>query len=209
MKSYFSEKWIAAGVSLAISLMVLVTFASFNNTTEIKENANQVQHTYQTLNTLTDLYAAMTVAESARRGYIFLGSRQDLERYENAINNIKTKVSLLETQIHNNINQKQRFASLKSLVNQRLSLLEESIQLYQQDRTALQQQTNITEISVNLREKIIPIIVNIQTEEQGFLESSLKQSQQSIHLRIIMEIIGTILSLVVICSLCFIIEQFE
>ncbi|OBQ19340.1 ATP-binding protein [Anabaena sp. AL93] len=207
MKSYFSEKWIAAGVSLAISLMVLVTFASFNNTTEIKENANQVQHTYQTLNTLTDLYAAMTVAESARRGYIFLGSRQDLERYENAINNIKTKVSLLETQIHNNINQKQRFASLKSLVNQRLSLLEESIQLYQQDRTALQQQTNITEISVNLREKIIPIIVNIQTEEQGFLESSLKQSQQSIHLRIIMEIIGTILSLVVICSLCFIIER--
>ena len=85
MKSYFSEKWIAAGVSLAISLMVLVTFASFNNTTEIKENANQVQHTYQTLNTLTDLYAAMTVAESARRGYIFLGSRQDLKRYENAI----------------------------------------------------------------------------------------------------------------------------
>jgi K+-sensing histidine kinase KdpD len=207
MKLHFSINWISAGVSLAISLMFLVTFAAFNNTTEIKENVEQVQNTSQTLNTLTDFYAAMTVAESARRGYIFLGSKQDLERYQTAINNIKNNVNLLDNQIHDSLNQKQRLAIFKSLVNQRLALLEESVQLYQQDQTAWQRQNKITELSVNIREQIIPIIAEIQAEEQSYLKISLQQSEHSIHLRITIEIIGTFLSLLVICILCFIIER--
>jgi signal transduction histidine kinase len=93
------------------------------------------------------------------------------------------------------------------LVNQRLALLEESIKLYQQDETAWQRQNKITELSVNLRDKIIPIILEIQGEEQSYLKTSLQQSENSIHLRIIIEIIGTLLSLLVICILCFIIES--
>jgi signal transduction histidine kinase len=207
MKLYLSEKWIAAGVSLAISLMLLVTFAALNNTTEIKENVAQVENTSQTLNTLTDFYAAMTVAESARRGYIFLGSKQDLDRYQTAINNIQSNINLLENQIHENINQRRRFKTFKLLVNQRLALLEESIQLYQKNQSAWQRQNKITELSVNIREQIIPIIAAIQAEEQSYLKSSLQQSENSIHLRIIIEIIGTFLSLLVICILCFIIEH--
>jgi signal transduction histidine kinase len=149
----------------------------------------------------------MTVAESARRGYIFLGSQQDLDRYQTAINNIKNHLNLLDIQIHENINQRQRLNHLKSLVNQRLALLEESIKLYQQDETAWQRQNKITELSVNLREQIIMIILEIQGEEQSYLKTYLQQSENGIHLRIIIEIIGTILSLLVICILCFIIES--
>ena len=80
--------------------MSLVVFASFKNTSEIKQSANRVNHTYKTLNTLTNFYAAMTVAESARRGYIFMGSKQDLDRYENALINIHHELKLLQKQIH-------------------------------------------------------------------------------------------------------------
>lgn len=207
MKLHFSVNWISAGVSLAISLMLLVTFAALNNTTEIKENVAQVQHTSQTLNTLTDFYAAMTVAESARRGYIFLGSQQDLDRYQTAINNIKNDLNLLDIQIHENINQRQRLNNLKSLFNQRLALLEESIKLYQKDENAWQRQNKITELSVKLREQIITIFLEIQGEEQSYLKTYLQQSENGIHLRIIIEIIGTFLSLLVICILCFVIES--
>lgn len=207
MKLYFSCKWIVAGFYLIILLMGMVAFASFNNTSEIKSNANKVQHNYQTLNSLTDFYAAMTVAESARRGYIFLGSRQDLYRCTTAINNMKNKINLLDYQIHNSVKQKQRFAILKSFVYQRIELLEESIELYQQDKSALKRQNKITGLSVNIREQIIPIIAEIQAEEQSYLNSSLQQSEQSIHLLLVMEILATILSMVVICSLCFIIYR--
>jgi signal transduction histidine kinase len=207
MKWSFQGKWIAVGFALTISLMGLVTFASLNNTTEIKQSANKVQHTYQTLNTLTDFYGAMSVAESARRGYIFLGSRQDLERYENAVKNIQSELNLLEREIHPSRSQQNKFAFLNSLVNQRLALLQQSIELYQKDTTALHIQTKITEDSVNIRERILPVMAEIKAEEQRYLQSSLEQSAYSIHLRILIEILGTISSFVVVSSLWIILNR--
>jgi signal transduction histidine kinase len=207
IKWSFTRKWIAVGFGLTLLLMGLVTFASFKNTNEIQNGASRVQYTYQTLNTLTNFYAAMTVAESARRGYIFLGSQQDLKRYQNEIINMQSELRLLKEQIHPSFSQQQRFTQLNSLVNQRLALLEQSIQLYQKDQTQLQVQTNITERSVKLREKILPVMADIKAEEQHYLQSSLQQSKYSIHLRILIEILGTILSFLVISSLCIILDR--
>ncbi|MBD2296412.1 CHASE3 domain-containing protein [Anabaena sphaerica FACHB-251] len=207
MKWYFPRKWIVAGFSLTILLMSLVALASFNNTNEIKQNANKVQYTYETLNTLADFYAAMTVAESARRGYIFLSSKQDLNRYQNAVQNIRSNLNLLEGKIHPSLSQRQNFEKFKLLVNQRLSLLDESIELYQKDKNALERQNNITIQSIDIREKIVPISSEIQSEEKRYLQTSLNGSEQTIHLRIFIEILGTILSLGVIYSLCCILER--
>jgi len=203
----FQSKWIVGGFSLTLLLMGLVCFASFKNIDEIKYGANKVQQTYQTLNTLTNFSAAMTAAESARRGYIFLGSNQDLQRYQQEANNIQAEMSLLERQIHSTLSQKQRFKYLSFLVNQRLALLEQSIKIYEQDKTKLQLQKNITDRSVKIREKILAAIAAIKAEEQDYLQSSLDQAKQSIHLRIILEILGIILTLVVIFSLFFLLER--
>ncbi|MDB9379685.1 ATP-binding protein, partial [Nodularia sphaerocarpa] len=202
IKWSFPGKWIIGGFGLTLLLMGVVTFASFKNTTEIQQGANRVQDTYQTLNTLTNFYAAMTAAESARRGYIFLGSSQDLKRHHNEVANMQSELKLLQKQIHPSLSQKKRFSRLNLLVNQRLALLAQSIEVYQKDQTVLQTQNDFTERSVKLREEILPVIAEIKAEEQRYLQSSLEQSQDSIHFRIWIEILGTFLSLVVISSLC-------
>ncbi|MEH1909343.1 sensor histidine kinase [Nostoc sp.] len=207
IKWFPQRKWIAGGFALTLLLMGIVTFASFKNTTEIKQGANKVQNTYQTLNTLTNFSAAMTSAESARRGYIFWGSKQDLKRYQNEIINIQSQLRLLKEQIHPSLKQQQKFTQMNSLVNERLMLLKQSIELYQKDKTALEAQTNITTRSVKLRQEILRIIADIEAEEQRYLQSSLEESENSIHLRILMEILGTILSVTVIVSLCIILDQ--
>lgn len=207
MKLSLPGRWILGGFGITLLLMGLVTFASFKNTTEIKQGANRVQHTYQTLNTLTNFSASMTTAESARRGYIFLGNQQDLERYKNEVNHMRSEIKLLQKQLHPSLSQQQRFANLNLLINQRLSLLQQSIEIYQKDKSAVQIQTNITERSIKLREEILLAIADIKAEEQNYLHSSLKQSEHSIYLRIKVEFVGTILSLIVILSLCFILER--
>ncbi|MBE9200677.1 MULTISPECIES: ATP-binding protein [unclassified Nodularia (in: cyanobacteria)] len=207
MQWSFPGKWILGGFSLTLLLMGVVTFASFKNTTEIQQGADRVQHTYQTLNTLTNFYAAMTAAESARRGYIFLGSSQDLKRHQNEVANMQTELKLLEEQIHPSLSQQQRFSQLNLLVNRRLALLEESIELYHTDQTALQIQNDITERSVKLREEMRPVIAEIKAEEQSYLRATLDKSHASIHFRIWIEILGTILSLAVISSLCVILNR--
>lgn len=207
IKWSFQGKWIAGGFGLTLFLIGLVTFASFNNTTEIEQSANRVQHTYETLNTLTNFSAAMTAAESARRGYIFLGNQEDLKRYQKEIANMQSELNLLKQQIHLSLSQQQRFIQLNTLVNQRLALLQQSIKLYQKDPTALQAQTNITDRSVNLREKILSLIAAITLEEQSYLRNSLEKSESSIRLRILIEILGICLILLVIFSLCIILER--
>ncbi|MBH8573287.1 CHASE3 domain-containing protein [Nostocaceae cyanobacterium CENA369] len=207
IKWSFQGKWIAGGFGLTLLLIGLVTFASFNNTTEIKQSANRVHHTYQTLNTLTNFSAAMTGAESARRGYIFLGNTQDFKRYQDEVANMRSEIKLLKEQIYSSLSQQQRFIQLNALVSQRLALLQQSIELYQKDRTALPTQNNITDRSISIREKILPIIAAITAEEQSYLQTSLQQSEYSINLRIFIEILGTVLIIVVIFSLCVILER--
>jgi len=207
MKWSLQGKWIAVGFTLTLLLMSLVVFGSFNNTSEIKQSANRVNHTYKTLNTLTNFYAAMTVAESARRGYIFMGSKQDLDRYENALINIHHELKLLRKQIHSSRSQQERFTIFNSLVNQRLALLEQSIQLYQKDKNAIQSQTEITERSVKIREQVLPLISDIKAEEQDYLQNSLQESEYIIHSRIVIEILATILIIVVISCLCILLER--
>jgi signal transduction histidine kinase len=207
MKWSFQGRWIIGAFSLTLLLMGLVTFASFKNTTEIQRGADRVQQTYQTLNTLTNFYAAMTAAESARRGYIFLGNTQDLQRHQNELINMHSELRVLDEQIHPSLSQQQRLQQLESLVKQRLALLKESIELYQQDPTAISTQNNITDRSVKLREEILQVMAEIKTEEQSYLNNSLEESDNSIRFRILIEIIGTILSLAVIASLCIVLER--
>ncbi|WP_231867038.1 ATP-binding protein [Anabaena sp. 4-3] len=207
MKWPFQRKGIVGGFGLTMLLMALICFASLKNTDEIKQGANRVQQTYQTLNTLTNFYGAMTAAESARRGYIFLGSNQDLQRYKIAISNMEDELKLLQQQIHSNFIQEQRLLRLNLLVNQRLSLLEQSIELYQRNKTAVSIQNNITDRSVQIREKLLVLIAEIKAEEQNYLQSSLEQSKQSIQLRIFLEVLGILLIIIVILGLFILLEQ--
>lgn len=207
MKFSLPGKWITSGLVLTLLLMGLVIIASLKNTVEIQLSANRVQQTYQTLNTLTNFSAAMTVAESARRGYIFLGSREDLERYQDAIATLAFELGKLEKQIHPSINQKNKYIRLNSLVNQRLAILQESIELHKKDQTALKEQINMTNRSVAIRKEIVFLVAEITNEEKIYLQSSLDASKYNIYLRIVIEIIGTLLSVIVIICLCFILEH--
>ncbi|BAY19430.1 Chase sensor signal transduction histidine kinase [Anabaenopsis circularis NIES-21] len=195
------------GFGLTLLLMVIICFVSLKNTDEIKYGANRVQQTYQTLNALTNFYGAMTAAESARRGYIFLGSSQDLQRYYNAKADMRSQLQILQKQIHPDESQEKRLVSLNLLVNERLSLLEQSIELYQKDKTALLIQNNITVSSVQIREKILKVIADIKAEEQTYLQDSLEQSKQSIYFRVFIEIFTTFLILIIILGLCMILEN--
>lgn len=207
MKWSLERKWIAGCFGLTLMLMGVVSFASFKNTIEIRESANQVQQTYETLNTLTDFYAAMTVAESGRRGYVFLGSEQELERYQTAIENMQSAMKLLQKQVSNIPNQQQKILQFNLLVNQRIALLQESIILYQQDKNASQTQNFITERSIKIRGRILQAMADIRAKEEIHLQNLLSQSEYSIQTRTLIEIWGTFLSLIVISCLFYILYR--
>ena len=207
MKWSLEGKWIAGGFGLTLLLMGLVTFASYKNTTELIESADKVQHTYEVLNTLMDFYASMTVAESGRRGYIFSGSQQELERHQTAVSGMQSKIKMLQQQMSDNSIEQERVAKLNPLVTQRLALFNQSIALYQKDNSAVKAQALITEQSVQLRGEIQGVLANIKTEEERLLRLWIDQSRSSIHYRILIELLVTILTFIVIFSVYFLLYR--
>lgn len=200
MKWSLEGKWIAGGFGLTLLLMGLVSVTSYKNTTELIQSADRVQHTYEVLNTLTEFYASMTVAESGRRGYIISGSQQELERHQIAVDKMRSEIQSLQQQMSDNSTEQQHLARLEELVTQRLALFKQSIALYQSDQSAVQAQAQITQKSVNLRNEIQSILTALKTEEKQWLRIGLDQSQSSMHYTILIELIGTVLSFAVIFS---------
>lgn len=201
MKWSLEGKWIAGGFGLTLMLMGLVSVTSYNNTTELIESAERVQHTYEVLNTLTAFYASMTVAESGRRGYIISGSQHELKRHQIAVNDMQSKIHLLLEQMNNNPVWQQRLIRLNSLVTQRLGLFSQSIALYQQEPSAIQRQALITEKSVKIRDEIQKVLTDIKDEEERLLRILLDKSRSIIHHIILIELIGTVLSFAVILGI--------
>lgn len=203
MKWSLQGKWIAGGFGVTLLLMGIVSLASSKNTAELIESADRVQHTYEILNTLTDFYASMTVAESGRRGYIVSGNQQELERHKIAVDDMQSKMMMLQQQINDNSIRQQQMERLNSLVNQRLALFKQSISLYQREPSAVQTQALITEQSVKIRGEIQRVLADIKSEEKRVLRIWIEQSRSSIHYRILIEVIGTILSFAVILGVYF------
>lgn len=207
MKWSFGEKAIALILAIILVLVSLVSFVSHKNTTELINSYNKVQKTYELLHSLSNFFAQMTVAESGRRGYIFSGDKKELERYKTARVEMRLHLSKVDDQLTES-SQLQKFShELNDLVNQRLTLLSQSINIYYQNSGAFQAQSSITQRSVQIREKIIDILAKIKNEEQRQLNIYLEQSRLRINQRVFIEQLAIFLSFLMILIASFIFYQ--
>ena len=195
------------GFGLALLLMGTVSIASYRNTVTTIASARQVQHAYEVLNALTDFYGAMAVAESGRRGYVFLNDARELGRYQAAVVELQAALAKLHQNVKTDPLQQQQVQELTRLVRQRLALLKQSVELYQRDRTAVPEQITITEKSVVLRERIHQVLEAIELQDTQDLERSIAQSRASIHSRLWLELTGICLSFLVIVGVCVILYR--
>jgi signal transduction histidine kinase len=203
MKLTFQNKWFLGGFCLTVLSMGLVSFVSYKNTTELSQSVETMQSTHEIINDLTDLYAEMSVAESGRRGYIYFGSEEERRRYQVAVYNLQAAMTTIQKQIVNNETQQKYFFYLKFLVAQRLSLLRQSIELYQQDRTAVEKQFFYTQKSISLRNNIFFILAKMKKQERQELNLWLKESRANLQTRIFLEDFGIVFSFIVVSIVYF------
>lgn len=206
MKWSLEERVLASGLAVILLLMGLVNLVSPKNTAELTENARQVQSTYDILGNLTEFLAAMSVAESGRRGYIFSGRTEELSRHQTALLEMKEELNQLQNRLEINPAQRQQIQRLNEFATQRIQLFQQSIDLYQRDRspTAMQTQNSITDQSVQLREQIQALVTEIKDTENQRLQTSLAETRTNIQYRSLIEKIGTLLSFMVACSVTII-----
>jgi signal transduction histidine kinase len=182
-----SSQWLLAGFGLAVLWLGLSTALSYRNTERIVNSTEQSLQSYEILKNLADVSTSMTVAESGRRGYIFLNDRHELERYHNAVDQLGTELATLQTQLQPNPPQRARLEQLRRLMQQRLALLRQSVLLYNQQPQVTAQQITITQQSVALREQIQQQLQQLEAIEEESLKQGLSISADSIRKRTAIE----------------------
>jgi signal transduction histidine kinase len=206
--------WLVTGFGLLTVLIGMSGVVSYQNTTQLVESTKKSQKTNEVIRDLNDLSALITLAESGRRGFIYMDNRQELKRYQDAVSHIPSKLQDLrlqmDSQSHLYDSQKhdsqkhgsQKLDELTRLVTQRLELFQQSIELYRPDKPEIISQEIITMRSLALRDRIQQIIEELQQQQQEQLTLSVVALQTSIQNRRVIEF-WLVFSGFVIVLLCF------
>lgn len=177
------RNWLAAGFGCLIALLCVSSIISHQNVNQITENTYKSQQTYEIIKGLDDVFVEMTIAESARRGYIYLGNGDELDRYRLAVGKIPPKFNRLKDYFKSQSQDLKEINEIERLVSQRIRLLERSLILHETNASTKSYQEVITNQSIELRQKIQNAIANLEEQQQTALNQSIETTKRSIHER--------------------------
>jgi len=180
MKRSPGKKWLILGLGVISLMMGWSSWVAYQSSEHLLESTNKSRQTHEIIKNLINVYATMSIAESGRRGYVFLGDEKELYRYQAAIQDLAPELETLQENLSDRSEQLKRLQVLERLLNQRVSLLQQSIQLYRTEAKVTPRQVQITEQSINLRSKIQLVIAAMQQTEELSLEQWVDQSRSRI-----------------------------
>ena len=119
----------AMGIGGALLLVALIGWVSHRNTAAFMEMTRQVALTRQTLTALEVLLSQLLEAESAGRSHVTAGEAQAREAYRAALAAADQSLERLRHLMADSANQQQRIGMLKSLLDEKLVLLQHLIEI--------------------------------------------------------------------------------
>jgi methyl-accepting chemotaxis protein len=122
---------IGAGFTFVSGILLIVGIVTYHSTGELTQTNDWVTHTYKVLDGLDNIVQDFADAESGQRGYIITGQDSYLEPYHSAVaimaQNLKTARDLTS----DDAAEQQRLDALEPLIQQRLTMLKEGVDLEQ------------------------------------------------------------------------------
>lgn len=198
MKWSLEGKWIATGLGLALLLTGLNSIISYQNSIRLIETADKVKHTHKVLKNLTNVLATLTDAEAGWRGYIFFGDKQELQRYNIAIQRINPHIKMLRQLSANNLIQQQKLAILESLIAQKVALIKQSTDLYQSGKSTISAQATLVSQSKSNLDEIRNVIAQMQSEDGQLLNMWVEESGANFRYRMLIEFFDTFLTFAIL-----------
>ncbi len=194
MKWPLEKKIIAGGFGLAILILGAVNINSYRNTTQLFERQKRVEQTYEVLQEVKDVLTTLRDAERARRGYIITGKEFYLGTYNKAIQEINLKFERVRGSTADNRNHQDKLDLIKPLIDERVGIIQKSVELYKQNPYDRQIQIELTDEGIALHDKISQVIYAIETDEKLLLQRRAADSEASFHNAVVMQMAGFAIS---------------
>jgi signal transduction histidine kinase len=196
LKWSLERKWVTVAFCLALLLMALVNFFSYQNATHLIASQVRVKQTNEILTALTNVSETLTDIETRRWRYFLLGEKTELDSYDQAMQRLTIKLERLRQPLADTPTQEQRLDTLESLIQQRRTLFEQSTEVYQKPRSLLAPDHPLVVQTNQNQAQVRQTITELQTEEEQILQNQIEQFQANSQVRMAIENLGTILAFV-------------
>jgi PAS domain S-box-containing protein len=123
---------ILAGFVSALAAMALIGVAAYWGVKDLVRSGDQAARNHQVIDHLEALHFLLNDAETRERDYLITGDRYNLELYQAAIAEIDGEVHSLRTLTSDQGNQQQRLKAVVPLIDARLAVLKDSIEVREQ-----------------------------------------------------------------------------
>ncbi|MEO8038540.1 MAG: CHASE3 domain-containing protein [Betaproteobacteria bacterium] len=124
-----SEEGLSAqlGFVMALAIMVAISALAFSTVKSLVEQARWVEHTHRVIESLARVQWLMSEAESGHRDFVITRSEPLLGRYSKAMLDVEAEFASLRPLLIDNLEQKARLNSLRTLVIEQRLILESEI----------------------------------------------------------------------------------
>lgn len=160
---------IAAGFAVSLVMLISIGLISYQSINELIITSRKEKHTYQVLRKLQQLHSQLIYAETGKQGYLISGEKIYLIPYNDAVQTLNETFERLENLTKNNIAQQRRLDQLRPLVNQKLAMMQNLIDIRENQGWELAREAILTDASKDLMDEIYSIIQQMESVENVLL----------------------------------------
>ncbi len=160
---------IGATFGIGLAIFAIVGVVSYRGTRELIDTSGWVTHTYQVLSELEDILSLIKDAENGQRGYLLTGEDSYLEPYTSAVTSIQQKLDSTRKLTADNPVQQQNLDRLNVLIDQRLQIMKQRIELRRTRGLQATLQDNTVQRGMPVMNEIRQLIAQMKTREQDLL----------------------------------------
>jgi methyl-accepting chemotaxis protein len=120
---------LALGFAIAVVTVLVIGVAGHRATTDLIENDQWVEHTYEAKHTLSEMLSSLKDVETGQRGFLLTGDDSFLQPYSGGKAAVDQNFANLRRLTADNANQQQRLGGLRPLIDERLGQMDRIIAL--------------------------------------------------------------------------------
>lgn len=183
---------------LALVLIVAVELLTYQSTTRLMTDTDQIVHTREVLVALEDTRSTLMDVQIGQRGYLLTGQGAFLAPYTEALARVDQDFSRLRRLIAGDPRQQSRLEILEALVAERMRFAQEAIRLRQDQGLTASVELMLTGRGTSLMNEARRMIATMKVVEEDRLRSRSATSRASAHQALLMAGLGGLLSVTLI-----------
>ena len=191
------EGKILLGFVMSVLVLIGIGALAYRTTGNLVETNNWVIHTYEVIASLEDGLAILTDVETKQRGFLLTGDERFLKDCEAAQARAAGWTDVIQKLVADNPEQTRRLESLKTLIGQRLVLLNSRIQLRREKGIQAAADAVATGEGKELMSQIWHAMLDMKAVEEGLLAQRQLEAQTAAEISLVLILTGTMLAALV------------